>query len=195
MGGPGADLFGDLRRFIATFGVRVPLREMDIETPGEFDGLTITINPRHDRDARSYYLAHAFGSIAQWSTDFARAKKVFDELRHAKKKRQEKPAEFEAALEHYRKFEQTSSKHAVWMLAETGHTAAVKPYTLFFRADIEAMTLFHRTGKAPRWPDFYAEWKRKASTGGLWIEPFRPKPVSRFRPVPIEPQEVLQERD
>jgi hypothetical protein len=76
---PGTDLFADLQRCIESFGVRVLLKEMDIERPGEFDGLTITINPRHDHESACYYLAHSFGSIVQWSTDYERAQKVFDE--------------------------------------------------------------------------------------------------------------------
>jgi hypothetical protein len=192
---PGTDLFSELCLFIESFGVRVILKEMDIETPGEFDGLSITINPRHDRASACFYLAHSFGSIAQWCTDFARAQKVFDELRDAKKNRRQDPTRFEAALARYCEFEQTSSEHAVWMLAEIRRADAIEPYTVFFRADLEAMTIFHRTGKAPRWPEFFSEWKRKVADGELRIEPFSPKPISPFQPVRIEPQEVLQERE
>jgi hypothetical protein len=186
------DLFDDLEAFISGHGVEVRLKKMDVEKPGVFDGPSITINPVHDRDAASYYLAHSFGSIYQWSTDFEHAQKVFDALRDAKKA---KDARFEEALNDWRRFEQTSSEHAVWVLDHAGHAAAIASYTVFFRADIEAMTVFHRTGKEPRWPDFFAEWKEKVSRGEIRIEPFRPKPVARFRPVRIEKQEVLQERD
>lgn len=188
-------LFHDLQRYIAGFGIRVPLKTMDVEKPGQFDGLAITINPVHAAESRSYYLAHALGSIVQWSTDYKAAEKVFETLRKATKGRQKDPERFEEALCAYQQFEQTSSKHAVWMLENIGHRAAIRPYTVFFRADIEAMTIFHRTGHAPRWPDFYAQWKRRAKGGDVWIEPFQPKPFPRFRPVAIEQQEVLQERD
>src|SRR4029079_2659599 len=141
---------------------------MDIEKPGEFDGLTIAINPLHHPESRSYYLAHAFGSIVQWSTDFERAQKVFDELRTATARRQKQPDRFEEALRAYRRFEQTSSEHAVWVLEQTCHRRAVRPYTIFFRADLEAMTIFHRTGHTPRWPEFYAQWKRRAKSGDVW---------------------------
>jgi hypothetical protein len=185
-------LFDDLRRFVTQHGVEVREREMDIEKPGEFDGPTITINPVHDQRACAYYLAHSFGSIYQWSTDFERARKVFDEMRDAKRDRGPR---FEAALEAWRLFEQTSSEHAVWVLGEIGRAESIDPYTVFFRADIEAMTVFHRTGKEPRWPDFFAEWKERVARRDVQIEPFRPKPVARFRRVRIEKQEVLQERD
>jgi hypothetical protein len=191
MTSPGGDLFADLERFITSHGVLVRLRQMAVEKPGEFDGPSITINPVHDRETCCYYLAHSFGSIYQSSTDSDRARKVFQALRDAKRKGRG----FEEALEAWRTFEQTSSEHAVWVLGEIGHTEAVSPYTVFFRADIEAMTIFHRTGKEPRWPDFFAEWKDRVVRGELRIEPFRPKPVARFRPVRIEKQEVLQERD
>jgi hypothetical protein len=186
------DLFDGLKAFISERGVDVRLKEMDLEKPGVFDGPSITINPKHDQEAASFYLAHSFGSIAQWSTNFEHAQKVFDELRDAKKR---KGARFEEALKAWRRFEQTSSDHAVWVLDRAGHAEAIAPYTVFFRADIEAMTVFHRTGKEPRWPDFFAEWKEKVARGEIRIDPFRPKPVARFRPVPIEKQEVLQERD
>ena len=176
------DLFEYLERFVRSHGVEVRTREMDIETPGEFDGPTITINPVHNREAASYYLAHSFGSIYQWSTNFEHARNVFDELR-------------EEALERWRRFEEISSEHAVWVLAHVGHAEAIEPYTMFFRADIEAMTIFHRTGKEPRWPDFFAEWREKVARGEIRIDPFRPKPVARFKPVKIQKQEVVQERD
>jgi hypothetical protein len=187
-------LFEDLKRYITAYGVRVPLKMMDIETPGEFDGLSITINPRHHPEPRSYYLAHAFGSVVQWSTDFNTAQKVFQGLREATRTRAQDPDGFEAALKAYRRFEQTSSSYAVWLLQQAGHQRAVRPYTIFFRADLEVMTIFHRAGHSPRWPEFYAQWKRRAKSGDVWVEPFTPKPFSRFQPVRIEKQEVLQER-
>jgi hypothetical protein len=185
-------LFDELTRFITARGVQVLSRKMDVEKPGEFDGPTITINPKHDLEAASYYLVHSFGSICQWSTDFARAQKVFDEVRDAKA---EGGSRFETALAAWRLFEQTSSDHAVWVLQEIGHAGAVASYTAFFRADIEAMTIFHRTGKEPRWPDFFADWKARVERQEIRVEPFSPKPVPPFRPVRIAKQEVLQERD
>jgi len=191
---PAGDLFDDLRRYVQSFDVRVRLKEMDIETPGEFDGPTITINPKHDRTAAAYYLAHSFGSIVQWSTDFVKSKKVLDELRAAKDARSRSPERFEAAVAHWRTFEQTSSEHAVWVLAAIGHPEAIEPYTIFFRADIEAMTIFHRAGKAPEWPQFFADWKEKVKRGEIRPAPFTPRSFPRFTPVKIEKQEVVQER-
>ena len=192
MASPRADLFTNLVRFVGSHGVEIREKVMDVEKPGEFDGPTITINPKHDREALGFYLAHSFGSIYQWSTDFERAQEVFNDLRDAKKRQ---GAEFEHALDVWRTFEQTSSDHAVWVLGEIGHSDVIDTYTVFFRADIEAMTIFHRTGKEPRWPEFFADWKEKVARGEIRIEPFRPKPVGRFRPLKIEKQEVVQERD
>ena len=187
-----AGLFEDLKRFVCSHGVEIRTREMDVETPGEFDGPTITINPVHNREALSYYLAHSFGSIYQWSTNFEHAQNVFDELREAKKGTRPR---FEQALERWRRFEEISSEHAVWVLADVGHVEAIEPYTVFFRADIEAMTIFHRTGKEPRWPDFFADWREKVARGEIRIVPFRPTSIARFAPVKIQKQEVVQERD
>lgn len=167
---------------------------MNLEKPGEFDGPSITINPLHDLEARCYYLAHSFGSIAQWSTDFQKSQKVFDDLRNARDKKGSRP-QFDQALEAWRRFEEASSEHAVWVLREIGHLNAVPSYTVFFRADIEAMTIFHRTGKEPGWPEFFADWKERVERGEVRVESFPPRPVPRFQPARIEPQEVQQERD
>jgi hypothetical protein len=186
------DLFENLRQFIGSHGIDVRLKTMDVEKPGEFDGPTITINPKHDREAASFYLAHSFGSIYQWSTDFEHAQKVFEQLRDAK---QGARHGFEAALDKWRLFEQTSSEYATGVIGEVGHAEAIGPYTVFFRADIEAMTIFHRTGKEPRWPDFFAEWKKKVARGEIRVDAFEPRLVAPFKPVRIEKQEVVQERD
>jgi hypothetical protein len=184
------NLLDDLIAYTESCGIRVRRRNMDLEKPGEFDGPTITINPKHDREALAFYMAHALGSIYQWSTDFEHSKKVFDGLRDAKKQ-----PPIDEALERWRRFEATSSDHAVWALGHLRYQDAVRPYTVFFRADIEAMTIFHRTGKEPRWPDFFADWKEKVGRGEIQIEPFQPRPIGPFTPVTIEKQEVLQERD
>src|SRR5436190_18228386 len=180
MGTSATDFFVDLRRFVESYGVQVRLQPMPIEKPGKFDGLSITLNPRHDVVAAAFYLAHSFGSVAQWSLDFAGSEKVFENLREAKKRRRQAPVVFEAALARYRTFEHTSSEHAVWTLAEAGHPGAIEPYTIFFRAGIEAMTIFHRTGKAPNWPRFYTRWKRGVERGEIRAVPFIPRPVPRF---------------
>jgi hypothetical protein len=189
------DLLTDLVDYVRSHGVDVRRKDMDVEKPGEFDGPTLTINPKHDREALSFYAAHALGSIYQWSTDFEHSRKVFDSLRDAKNEGGPSGPRFEEALERWRQFEATSSDHAVWTLRHIGYGEAVPPYTVFFRADIEAMTIFHRTGKEPRWPDFFAEWKEKVSRGEIRVEPFRPRPIEPFKPVKIEKQEVLQEHD
>ena len=189
---PVGGLFEDLQRVIRSHSVEVRLEEMDVEKPGVFDGPSITINPVHDREACCYYLAHSFGSIHQWSSDFGHARKVFDDLRAAKRHPR---IGFEVALEQWRRFEEVSSEHAVWLFGELGHPGAVDPYTVFFRADLEAMTVFHRTGKEPPWPEFFDAWKEGVARGSIRIEPFEPRPIAPFTPVRIEPQEVLQAHD
>jgi hypothetical protein len=54
---------------------------------------------------------------------------------------------------------------------------------------------FHRDGLAPVWHTFYADWTARVSRGELCLQPFEPKPIPAFTPVPIEPQEVIQEVD
>src|SRR4051812_48197365 len=76
-------LFDSLKERISARGVEVRERCMDKEKPGEFDGPSITLNPGYDLEARCYFLAHSFGSIVLWATDFDGSKKLFDELRSA----------------------------------------------------------------------------------------------------------------
>ena len=69
-------------------------------------------------------------------------------------------------------------------------------FALFFRADLEAITIFHRTGQAPVWPEFLAAWKADVAAGRRVVVPFEPRPVpAGFRPARIETQQVEQERD
>jgi hypothetical protein len=190
---PADNLFEDIRRYIQRLGVAVRVKNMDIETPGCFDGLTITINPRHDAESSTYYVLHALGSIVQWSTDGANVSEIFRSVKDQRRQRDRRG--FEAALVRYHRFEEISSEHAVWVLGDAGHDAAIAPYTTFFRADLEAMMILHRTGKAPRWADFYADWKRGISTGRIRLEPFASRPIPSFTPVCIENTEIVQEHD
>jgi hypothetical protein len=195
MSHPHSRLFDDLGAFIESYGVSVSLQNMDIDTPGTFDGLSIAINPKYDRESASYYLAHAFGSIVQWSVDGAGTRHVFDELDATRKDRRAEPSRFETALTRYHRFEETSSEHAVWMVHELGHESSIAGYTLFFRADLEAMMILHRTGKAPCWPDFFATWKGDVDAGSKHVRAFTAKPFGRFVPTRIERSEIIQEQD
>jgi hypothetical protein len=188
-------LYSDLADRAAQYGVRVGARTLPPETPAVFDGPTVTLDPGYDLESRSYYLAHAVGSIAQWAVDHDRSRAVFGELRAAKAARQKDPARFERAVAEHQAFEERSSGHAVWLLTDLGHAWAIPSYTVFFRADLAAIAEFHRTGTAPVWCDFYPEWKRRAARGEVEVRPFDPRPVSAFRPVPIPKQEVVREED
>ena len=115
-------LFDDLKRFISARGVEVRLKEMKLETPGVFDGPTITINPKHDQEAASFYLAHSFGSISQWSTT-SNTRRRYSTSCGTQKKPAATPSE--KALKAWRLFEQTSSDHAVWVLDQAGHADAI----------------------------------------------------------------------
>lgn len=75
------------------------------------------------------------------------------------------------------------------MLTELGHQPAVPPYSTFMRADLDALTEFHRTGRAPIWRDFFARWRHAHRHDA---DPYHPKPVPAFTPTPVEVQEILQ---
>ena len=171
-------------------------RMLDPENPAQFDGLSITISARQAAEAQSYYLVHSFGSGVAWAADRAGVAAMFQELRAARRTRDTDPGRLERALGPFRAFEQRASEHSVWVLDRIGHAWAVEPFSVFFRADLEAITIFHRTGQAPVWPEFFAAWKADIAAGQRTVEPFSPRPVpDDFRPVPIDTQEVEQEQD
>ena len=188
-------LYADLGRRAGSHGVRVISRRLPPETPAVFDGPTVALDLGLDPESRCFYLAHALGSIAQWSTDTDRSRAVFDELHAAKAARAADPGRLDRAVAAHLGFEERSSGHAVWLLADVGHAWAVPGYTTFFRADLAAVVEYHRSGVAPVWREFYPAWKEKAARGGVKIEPFEPRPVPAFRAVPIPTQEVLREED
>jgi hypothetical protein len=119
---------------------------------------------------------------------------MFDALRMAKKAKDADPSRLEQAIERYRAFEIESSEFAVWLLADLGCLEVVPSYTNFMRADLEALTEFHRGGQAPVWRDFFARWNEEVAYGRREVLAFRPKPVPPFRPVQFEKQEILQEQ-
>jgi len=45
------------------------------------------------------------------------------------------------------------------------------------RADLEAMTEFHRTGRAPVWHDFFSRWTADVAAGRRYLEPFQVQPI------------------
>lgn len=188
-------MFDALVAYTRARGIDVRMRPMDVATPAEFDGPTITINDAHDEAARSFYLVHSFGSIVGWATDYDGTRAMFHELRGAKKAKASDPVRLQRAIGAFLRFEQRASEYAVWVVAELGFQSAIAAYTEFFRADADAMTIFHREGKAPPWPEFFAAWKAKAHRGEIKVEAYAPRRVPAFDVPRIEHQEVVQERD
>lgn len=191
---PFDDLYATIKARAESYGIRVAEEPQEEDVPGRFDGVSATMNPRYDREQRCYYLVHALGSMVEWGLRHRQVQALFDELRSAKEDRRDRER-LDRAIEAYRAFEVKSSEYAVWLLAELGHAADIPAYTNFARADLEAMTLSHRTGELPRWPDFFAAWNREVARGERTVEPYRPRPVPPFRPAKIKTQEIVQEHD
>jgi hypothetical protein len=182
----------ELASYVEGHCVAVCYRMMALDKPAEFDGLSITLNPRHDPDSLAFYLAHSFGSIAAWCADLPRVEAMFDDLREAKAVRSDNPNRLERALGPFRDFEARTSEFAVRVLHDIDRHQIVPDYTVFFRADIEAITIFHRTGRAPVWQTFLARWKDEVARGVRRVEPFAPREVPAFSPRRIDLQEVKQ---
>src|SRR5215213_1091449 len=114
-------LHEDLVKRATQYGISVGQADLKPEVPGEFDGLSITLNEDYDAEERAFYLAHSIGSIAEWSLESDQSHRVMDELREAKKKKASAGQEFEQALSAYLSFENTTWEDAVWLLNDIGH--------------------------------------------------------------------------
>jgi hypothetical protein len=184
----------DVATWAGSHGITVHWHKLPPGKAGEFNGLTATMNSGYAPEESAYYLAHTIGSIVRWSLSRAAIQEMFNELRAAKKSKDADPARLERAIERYRAFEIESSEYAVWLLAELRHPDAIASYTNFMRADLEALTEFHRHGKAPVWHDFFARWNKAVAQGIQQVLPFTAKPIPPFQATTIEKQEILQEQ-
>jgi hypothetical protein len=187
-----ARILDDVRDAAERRGVRVGERTLKPEQAAVFDGVSVVLNRDYEPEELTYYLAHALGSIARWSLSRDAVQAMFDELRDAKKA--DDAGRRERAIEAYRAFEVESSEFAVWLLAELRHTDVVPSYTNFMRADLEALTEFHRTGTSPVWREFFARWNAEVAAGRRVVPPIPPKRLPAFTPRTIERQEVLQKQ-
>jgi hypothetical protein len=186
-------LFDQLRAWAESHGIAVSEQPLGAETPGRFDGPTVTMNERYDPAERAWYFAHALGSIVRWSQSPDECDTLFERLDDAKARRKQNPSRLEFELSDYRVYESDASEYAVWLLKELGFEDLIPAYTKFARADLEIMTLHHRNGTAPPWREFFAEWNRDVAAGRRKVEPYRLKPIPPFHPVKMREQKILQE--
>ena len=143
-------LYNDLVKCAMRFGISVAQADLDDEVPGEFDGPTITLNHDYDPVERAFYLAHSIGSIAEWSLQFDRSYKVMHELQNAKRGRTRGAGELECACRVLVVREQDLGvrRLVVGEFRAQSLPCGISPTSA---ADMEAMRLFHTTGKAPVW--------------------------------------------
>jgi hypothetical protein len=185
-------VYCSVRAWAAVRGIEVQERSLPRDKAGEFTGTHVLMNNKFGWEERSYYLAHAVGSIVCWSLDKPGVQRFFDGLRAAKEHREANAAELSYWIEQFRAFETRSSQFAAWLLEELEYPAAKESYSNFMRADLEAMTEFHRTGHAPGWRMFFARWNREVASGQRVVASFEPKIIPPFHPVRLEKQEILQ---
>lgn len=189
-----AHIYELVRNWAEKRGVRVKEDSLAANKAGEFDGQSITLNSTFTSEERLYYLAHSLGSIVRWSLSQKHVQYMFAELREAKKNKEKDPARLEKALGAYQAFETESSRFAARLLKEVGAAEVLPAYTNFMRADLAALTIFHRNGEAPVWRDFFAGWNADVGGGRIRVLPFGPKPIPDFAPASIETQEILQKQ-
>jgi hypothetical protein len=175
-------------------GIQVREASLAANKAGKFDGKSVSMNSAFSAEERLYYLAHSLGSIVRWSLSREHVQHMFDELRDAKKNKEKDPARLERALADYQAFETESSRFAVQLLKDLEAADVLPAYTNFMRADLAALTIYHRRGEAPVWRDFFAGWNAEVASGRISILQFRAKRIPAFTPIPIETQEILQKQ-
>lgn len=183
----------DLSKRASAMGIKVSEKRLDPDTPGLFDGSSITINPLYDNEEEAYYLAHTVGTIAKWSVDNEASKSAFQEL-WAAKQTQDRPR-LEKAVAAWREFEESASGYAVWLLDNIGYHDVIPGYIKFARADLDRMTVFHLTGEIPAWKEFRKQWNEQVERGEKKIDRFRAEPLPRFKPLPMPVEQILQNRE
>jgi hypothetical protein len=188
------DVERDARGYGHDRGIALSYAALPLDTPAEFDGVSITINRRQPLEWRAHYLVHSIGSIVGWCLDAAGVAAMYHELRDAKSVKDRDPGRLAQAVSAFQDFEERVSRFSVQLLIDLGHGWAVPAFTLFFRADLDAMTRYHREGRAPRWPEHLAAWQRDVLSGSRAVDPFPPVPIPPFRVARFEKQQVKQER-
>jgi hypothetical protein len=186
------NLIRGVEQWCAAHGISLKEDVLPAEKAGEFTGRSVVMNGDFEPQDRLFYLSHAIGSIVLWSRNKAAVQQMFDELRDAKKNSHSEPHRLDRAIGRYRSFEIQSSELAVSLLDQCGGSDVIGAYTNFMRADLDAMTQFHRTGRAPVWRGFFRKWNGDVLAGRRQVEPFQAKPIPAFQPIEIEKQEILQ---
>jgi hypothetical protein len=190
-----AQFHAGLERRARQFGIAVQQAELPEDVPGKFDGPTITLNKHYDATELAFYLAHSIGSIAEWNLQEEPSNRVMQELRQAKRARTADKARFERALDAYLAFETRTWERAVWLVRDSGYAALIDDFSNFGRADLDSMRIFHATGKAPVWRDFFAAWCEQVRRGEKTVTSFAERPIPDFHARKIPEQEIVQEDD
>jgi hypothetical protein len=185
-------VFERLEHRVVLTGVSVRREILGPETTGIFDGTSITMNATCDVETQCHNMGHAFGHIIQWSLHETECQELYDNLYRAKDRRDEAPAALEQALRSFRAYEEEASRYAAGLLIEVECAWAIPAFTLFARADIEAIVSYHRTGVAPIWDEFFASWREQVARGSIEAIPFEPLAIPEFVPIGIAPQQVVR---
>lgn len=189
------NLHGDLVKRALSHGIVAELAPLGPEVPGIFDGPTITLNNDYDSFERAVYLAHSIGSIAEWSLQPDRSHAVFRTLRQAKRQGASEHERLDRALADYLAFEQRTWEFSIWLVEDLHYGHFSFAITNLGRADMESMRIFHRTGKAPVWREFFARWNEEVRQGSRIVEPFVGRAIPAFQAIKIPKQEIVQEAD
>ena len=83
--------FDVLRDWCEAHDIRVRMQRFQVGKAGEFDGLSIVMNPAFESEELVYYLAHGIGSIVRRSLTPDAIQRLFNELRDAKQQKETEP--------------------------------------------------------------------------------------------------------
>lgn len=161
---------------------------------GEFNGVSVFMNRDYEVEERAYYLLHALGSIVAWSLDKIAVQELFTELDASKRDRMLAAQRLEEALKRYREFEDDSSQFGAGILNDIRFPEFIASYSNFMRADLEALTEFHRHGRAPVWRQFFSHWNDEIAAGRREPILYSGKLIPKFYRTQIATREILQQQ-
>src|SRR5688572_11665576 len=84
-------------------GIAVHEAPLAANKAGVFNGTSVTMNATYSVEERTFYLAHALGSMVRWSLSLPEVQALFRELRTAKK--EANPEKLRVAITRYQAFE------------------------------------------------------------------------------------------
>jgi len=183
------DVLESLMRFVRSHGIEVGFVDDVPTSTGRFHGTSIVLNRLYETLTQAFTLAHTFGHCVQWAVDFDGCAGLYAAVARARAAGGEG---LDDALRAFSRYETEATAYGLGALAATGNESIGAAFCLYSAADIEAVLIYHRTGTAPPWSEFFPEWLRRLTDSGAPFPEFPSKPIPPFRPVLVPERNVIR---